>query len=329
MFKEKDLAKAFKSCQTEAKNYFNDTAIFAEKLILKPKHIEVQMLADHHGNVLHLFDRECSIQRRHQKLIEEAPSPTLSHKLKESIFLKSVKAIKKMGYTNAGTLEFIYDSEKKELFFLEMNTRIQVEHPVTEFITGVDLVKEQIHIASGAKLQFSQKEVKTNGHAIELRICAEDPSTFLPSPGRIRRCRFPQGPSIRIDSYCYSGYKVPMHYDPMIAKLICWGKDREDCINKLKRALSEFSLTGIKTNILLHRNILMQPEFIDGTYDNQFIDTKLIGKKGRELKVFLDDKVFLISAAIMAYKKHQKTSTNNPESEIWKHKAKTESVRKF
>ena len=322
----KEMDRAFKACQQESKNFFNSADVFIEKLIQNPKHIEIQILADSHGNTIHLFERECSVQRRHQKLIEESPSPCLPQKVREQMGSLAVKATKEMGYTNAGTYEFIYDSQEKKFYFLEMNTRLQVEHPVTELITGIDIVKEQIFITAGHPLKVKQEDIQQKGHAIELRICAEDPKTFLPSPGRIRRCRIPQGPFVRVDGYCYMGYQVPINYDPMIAKLICWGKDREDCINKLQRALAEFSVTGIKTNVLLHKNILLHKHFLDGTYTNNFIEEEMSGKNRKEFSSFVDEKVFLISAAIMAYKKHKKKFPVNNSSR-WKEKARRESSR--
>lgn len=322
----KEMDRAFKACLQEAKNFFSSEDIFIEKLIQNPKHIEIQVLADNHGNVVHLFERECSVQRRHQKLIEESPSPCLPQKIREQMGLLAVKATKEMDYTNAGTFEFIYDSKEENFYFLEMNTRLQVEHPVTELITGIDIVKEQIFITAGHPLKVKQEDIQQKGHAIELRICAEDPKTFLPNPGRIRRCRIPQGPFVRVDGYCYMGYQVPLNYDSMIAKLICWGKDREDCINKLQRALAEFSVTGIKTNVLLHKNILLHKHFLDGTYTNNFIAEEMSGKNRKEFSSFVDERVFLISAAIMAYKKHKKKSPASSSSK-WKEKARRESLR--
>ena len=322
----KDLPQAFKSCEMEAESFFNNKAVFMEKLIQNPKHIEVQILGDSHGNVLHLFERECSIQRRHQKLIEESPSPNLPKKIKEEIIKTAVKIAKKIKYTNAGTVEFIYDSKENKFYFLEMNTRLQVEHPVTELITGVDIVREQIFITAGRPLKISQNDIQQSGHAMELRICAEDPKTFLPSPGRIRRCRLPQGPFVRVDGYCYMGYKVPIHYDPMLAKLICWGKDRTDCRNKIKRALAEFSLTGIKTNISFHRKILEQTEFLNGSYTNNFIEEMTAQKNKKEFIRFVDDKVFLIAAVIQAYKQYKKPREPGKHS-AWRKKARMEGLR--
>lgn len=321
-----EMEKSFKTCQLEAKNFFGSADVFIEKFIQNPKHIEIQVLADQQGNVVHLFERECSVQRRHQKLIEESPSPGLPQKIREQMSAMALKATKEIDYVNAGTFEFIYNSKEQKFYFLEMNTRLQVEHPVTELITGVDLVKEQIFITAGHPMKIKQTDIQQKGHAIELRICAEDPKTFLPSPGRIRRCRIPQGPFVRVDGYCYTGYKVPVHYDPMIAKLICWGKDREDCINKLQRALAEFSLTGIKTNVLLHKNILLHKHFLDGTYTNNFIEEEISGKNRKEFSSFVDDRVFLISAAIMAYKKHKKKPSENHSSR-WKETARRENLR--
>ena len=326
VYNAKDMPKAFKTCKLEAKNFFKSEDVFMEKLIQNPKHIETQILADTHGNVVHLFERECSVQRRHQKLIEESPSPNLPKEIKEQICFLSVQAARKIGYTNAGTFEFIYDSQEKKFYFLEMNTRLQVEHPVTELITGVDIVKEQIFITAGHKLKIKQKDIQQKGHAIELRICAEDPKTFLPSPGRIRRCRIPQGPFVRVDGYCYMGYKVPIHYDPLLAKLICWGKDREDCINKLQRAIAEISLTGIKTNVELHKNILLHKCFLNGTYTNNFIAEEISGKNRKEFSSFVDERVFLIASAITAYRQNKKKPalTNN---NLWKEKSRRESLR--
>ena len=323
VFNKKDMPRSFQACQAEAQNFFGSPDVFLEKLILNPKHIEIQVLADTHGHVLHLFERECSIQRRHQKLIEESPSPTLPAAVRGAMARAAVDIAQKINYTNAGTIEFIYDHKAKNFYFLEMNTRLQVEHPVTELVTGVDLVKEQIFIAAGEALKLSQKKLQQKGHAIELRICAEDPHTFLPSPGRIRRCRIPQGPFVRVDGYCYSGYKVPIYYDPMIAKLISWGEDRQDCIHKLQRALSEFSLTGIKTNILLHRNILAHKQFLNGSYTNDFIEHFMAGKPAKTFARFVDERVFLIAAAICAYRKHKK-QTAPPRSGRWKRQARVE-----
>lgn len=301
----KELASAFRACQSEGRNYFKDDRVFLERYIQNPKHIEVQVFGDTHGNVVHFFERECSVQRRHQKLIEEAPSISVPEEVREQLGKVAVAAAKAIDYIGAGTIEFIFDNHTKEFFFMEMNTRLQVEHPVTEMITGADLVAEQIYVALGNPLSYKQEEISITGHAIELRICAEDPSTFAPSPGVIRRCRHPQGAFIRNDSYAYPGYEIPIYYDPMITKLIAWGRDRHECIDRLKRALSEFMLTGVKSNIVLHKNIIRHPTFVDGSYTTQFIDKEFVGKDHKDLFMFVNNDVFLIAGAIEAYKERK------------------------
>jgi acetyl-CoA carboxylase biotin carboxylase subunit len=324
----KELPSAFRACQSEGKNFFKDDRVFIERFIQNPKHIEVQVFGDTHGNVCHLYERECSMQRRHQKLIEECPSISVPPEVREKLGEVAVKAAKSIQYVGAGTIEFIFDNKTKEFFFMEMNTRLQVEHPVTEFVTGYDLVREQIMVALGKPLSFKQKDVKQNGHAIELRICAEDPVTFTPNPGKIRKYRMPAGPFVRLDNCAYPGYEVPIYYDPMIAKLIVWGADRKECIQRLQRALAEYMLTGIKSNIVLHKNLLMHPNFLDGSYTTQFIDQQIAGKKHRELFMFVDEKVFLISAAIEAYiqSKSHDVGDYNVASQ-WKKHARLKSMR--
>ncbi|MGE4133762.1 MAG: acetyl-CoA carboxylase biotin carboxylase subunit [Bdellovibrionales bacterium] len=324
----KELPSAFRACQSEGKNYFKDDRVFIERFIQNPKHIEVQVFGDKHGNVCHLYERECSMQRRHQKLIEESPSISVPQEVREKMGQVAVTAAKSIQYVGAGTIEFIFDNRTKEFFFMEMNTRLQVEHPVTELVTGYDLVKEQIMVALGEPLSFKQSDVRQKGHAIELRICAEDPVTFTPNPGKIRKYRMPQGPFVRLDNSGYPGYEVPIYYDPMIAKLIVWGADREECIQRLQRALAEYMLTGIKSNIVLHKNILVHPEFLKGTYTTQFIDQQIAGKKIRELFMFVDEPVFLISAAIEAYNqaKSRDVSDYNLASK-WKRYGRMKSMR--
>ncbi|MAV90877.1 MAG: acetyl-CoA carboxylase biotin carboxylase subunit [Bdellovibrionaceae bacterium] len=326
----KELASSFRACQSEGKNFFRDDRVFIERFIQNPKHIEIQVFGDTHGNVVHLFERECSMQRRHQKLIEESPSISVPDEVRQKMGEVSVTAAKSIQYVGAGTIEFIFDNNTKEFFFMEMNTRLQVEHPVTEMVTGFDLVKEQINVALGNKLSFTQEDIKLKGHAIELRICAEDPKTFIPSPGLIRRCRLPQGPFVRLDNCAYPGYEVPIHYDPMISKMIVWGKDRDQCVKGLQRALAEFMLTGIKSNILLHKNILIHKKFLDGSYTTQFLDNEVAGKKQKELFMFVDEEVFLISAAIEAYNesKSQDVSDVNVASQ-WKRSGRISALRKF
>ena len=298
----KEIKSAFRACQSEGKNYFKDDRVFIERFIQNPKHIEIQVFGDKHGNVVHFFDRECSVQRRHQKLIEEAPSISVPDEVRQKMGAVAVKAAQSIKYEGAGTIEFIFDNSTKEFFFMEMNTRLQVEHPVTELITSMDLVQEQISVAYGNPLSVQQEDIQLSGHAIELRICAEDPITFAPNPGKIKICRHPQGPHVRNDSCIYPGYEIPIYYDPMVTKLICWGKTREDCIRRLERALAEFMLTGVKSNIVLHKNILKHPQFLDGSYTTQFIEKEIAGKTQNELFMFVDEDVFLICAAIEAYK---------------------------
>ena len=324
----KELASAFRACQSEGQNYFKDDRVFIERFIQNPKHIEVQVFGDTHGNVCHLYERECSMQRRHQKLIEESPSISVPPDVREKLGAVAVQAAKSIQYVGAGTIEFIFDNKSKEFFFMEMNTRLQVEHPVTEFVTGYDLVKEQIMVALGKPLSFKQSDVKQKGHAIELRICAEDPVNFTPNPGKIRKYRMPAGPFVRLDNCAYPGYEVPIYYDPMIAKLIVWGATRAECIQRLQRALAEYMLTGIKSNIVLHKNILVHPAFLEGHYTTQFIDQQIAGKKHRELFMFVDDDIFLISAAIEAYNnaKSRDVGDYNLASQ-WKRQGRLKAMR--
>ncbi len=297
---EEELESAFRAARSEGQNYFGDGTVYIERFINAPKHIEIQIFGDQHGNVVHLFERECSVQRRHQKIIEEAPSPSVPPEVRKKMGEAAVRAAKLIGYEGAGTFEFIFDNRTKEFFFMEMNTRLQVEHPITELTTGVDIVREQIFVAQGMPLSIKQEDLVQKGHAIEVRVCAEDPITYKPSPGVIRACRHPQGPFVRVDSYAYPGYEVPIYYDPMIAKVICWGETREEAINKMQRALTEFILTGIKSNIVLHKSILNHPTFLDGSYTTQFIEKNFTVTEP-ELFVHTNDHIFLIAAAITAY----------------------------
>lgn len=295
-----ELESAYRACRSEGQNYFANPTVYIEKFVNDPKHIEIQVFGDTHGNHVHLFERECSVQRRHQKIIEESPSPSVPQEVRLRMGEVSVAAAKQINYVGAGTIEFIFDNKTKDFYFMEMNTRLQVEHPITEIVTGFDLVKEQIYVAAGKALSFKQSEIKQKGHAIEARICAEDPVTYKPHPGVIRACRHPQGPFMRVDSYAYPGYEVPIYYDPMIAKVITWGETREEAIDRMQRALTEFVLTGIKSNIVLHKTILDHPKFRDGSYTTQFIEKNF---EVIEPLMFsqIEDPVFLIAAAITAY----------------------------
>lgn len=295
-----ELESSFRACVSEGQNYFADPTVYIEKYVSDPKHIEVQIFGDQHGNVVHMFERECSIQRRHQKLIEETPSPSLSPELRQKICQTAVDAAKTIGYLGAGTIEFIFDNSTKQFYFMEMNTRLQVEHPITEYVVGVDLVKEQILVALGHPLPYKQSDLKQNGYAIECRICAEDPVTHQPSPGVIRACRHPQGPFVRVDSYAYPGYEVPIYYDPMIAKVITWGETRQEAIDRMERSLTEFVLSGINSNIVLHKTILKHPKFIDGSYTTQFIEKNFEVMEPSLFKE-VDEHVFLIVAGIQAF----------------------------
>ena len=308
--KMEELESGLRGAQSEGKKFFGDDTVYIERFITNPKHIEVQIFGDKHGNVVHLYERECSVQRRHQKIIEETPSVCVPQEVRELMGKVSVKAAKSIGYVGAGTFEFIFDNSTKEFFFMEMNTRLQVEHPITELVCNVDLVREQIRVAAGQKLSFQQEDIKQVGHAIEARICAEDPITFMPSPGKVSRFRPPQGPFVRVDSYLYSGYEIPIYYDPMIAKLVTWGTTREEAIRRMKRALSEFSLAGIKSNISLHKAIFDHPTFLDGTYTTQFAE-KQVDMNIPTLFRNVDDDVFLIVAAISAYNDRKIKNVND------------------
>jgi acetyl-CoA carboxylase biotin carboxylase subunit len=297
---ESEIESAFRACRSEGQNYFADPTVYIEKFVTDPKHIEIQVFGDTHGNVIHLYERECSVQRRHQKIIEESPSPSVPPAVREKMGEAAVRAAKQIGYIGAGTIEFIFDNSTKEFYFMEMNTRLQVEHPITEIVTGLDLVKEQIYVALGRPLSVKQSDIRQKGHAIEVRICAEDPVTYKPSPGLIRACRHPQGPFVRCDSYAYPGYEVPIYYDPMIAKVITWGENRKEAIDRMERALTEFILSGIKSNIVLHKTILKHPKFLDGSYTTQFLE-KNFEVIEPEMFTYVDDHVFLIAAAITAF----------------------------
>jgi len=275
--KDADVAEAFDMARAESKAAFSSDEVYMEKFLGAPRHIEVQVLADHHGSVVHLGERDCSLQRRHQKLVEEAPSPALNQMERQSIGDKVVSAIKKLGYRSVGTVEFLY--EDGEFYFIEMNTRLQVEHPVTEMICGIDLVREMIRVASGAPLGFGQSDIKFSGHSIECRITAEHPETFAPSPGRVGDYHAPGGLGVRVDSGLYSGYLIPPHYDSMIAKLIVHGTNRNECLMRLRRALSEYVIDGVDTVIPLHQRLMEEANFVNGDYDIHWLENFVDGNK--------------------------------------------------
>jgi acetyl-CoA carboxylase biotin carboxylase subunit len=266
-----DLGRNVKTAMREAEAAFGNGDVYIEKYVIAPRHIEIQVLGDHHGNVVHLGERECSIQRRHQKLIEEAPSPALTDKERRKLGATVVAAAKAVQYANAGTFEFIMDSARN-FYFLEVNTRLQVEHPVTEGITGIDIVKEQIRVAAGEKLSFKQSEIEFRGHAIECRINAEDPDTFTPSPGVIHAFSTPGGPGVRVDTFVHSECTVSPYYDSLIAKIICWGRDRNEAIARMRRTLEMTVIEGIKTTIPMHLKILQEPDFIAGKLSTAFME---------------------------------------------------------
>ncbi|HJD00264.1 MAG TPA: acetyl-CoA carboxylase biotin carboxylase subunit [Candidatus Dwaynia gallinarum] len=275
---EKDFINAYIMAKSEAVACFNNDTVYLEKYVKNPHHIEFQVLADSHGNVVHLFERDCSVQRKNQKLLEEAPSTILDEVTRKKMGDVVLKICKIVGYVNAGTIEFLVDDDKN-FYFMEMNTRIQVEHPITEMITGIDLIKEQIKIASGYKLSFTQDDIKINGHSIECRINAEDAKrNFLPSPGKIEQLNVPGGFGVRLDSAVYQGYTIPSFYDSMIAKLIVHGKNRQEAIMKMKRALAEFVIDGIESNIDFQFKILNDPDFNSGNYNTGFLN-KLVNNK--------------------------------------------------
>ena len=273
-YNEKELVKFYDLVRQEAKISFNDDSIYIEKFIENPRHIEVQVMADEHGNVIHLGERDCTVQRNNQKMLEETPSGVITDKLRQKMGKITVNALKEIGYSNVGTIEYLLD-KNKDFYFMEMNTRVQVEHPITETITGVDIIKEQLRIASGEKLQYKQDDIKFTGHSLEARINAENPyKNFMPCPGEIKELHIPGGNGVRIDTAIYPGYKIPPTYDSMIAKVIVHGKDRNESIAKMKSALGEFVIDGISTNIDFLYKILEDEDFINNNYDTSFIAKK-------------------------------------------------------
>jgi acetyl-CoA carboxylase biotin carboxylase subunit len=271
-----EAAEAYALARAEAKAAFNNDSVYVEKYLGQPRHIEIQVLGDGHGEGVHLGERDCSLQRRHQKVLEEAPSPALNPEQRDRIGELAAAAVRKLKYRGAGTMEFLF--QDGEFYFIEMNTRLQVEHPITEALTGIDLVREQIRIAAGGPLALSQKDIQFHGHAIECRVNAENPETFTPSPGKITEYHPPGGLGVRVDSGLYAGYSIPPFYDSMVAKLIVSGPSRNECLMRLRRSLEEFVIGGIETTIPLHQKIIQQPEFIDGEYNIHWLE-KLVGLK--------------------------------------------------
>jgi acetyl-CoA carboxylase biotin carboxylase subunit len=308
--KEEELGPALERARSEARKAFGDETVYLEKAIVKPRHVEIQVLGDRDGNMVHLFERDCSVQRRHQKVVEETPCPAIDEDIVRQMGEVAVKGALAVGYFSAGTFEFLL-AEDKSFYFLEMNTRLQVEHPVTELVTGTDLVREMVRVAAGESLGFSQKDIVRRGAAIECRIYAEDPATgFLPSPGKITRLRTPAGPGVRDDSGAYEGCVISANYDPLISKLCVWAPDRARAVSRMRRAISEYVVAGIKTNLPFHERLFEHPEFIAGQYDTGFIDrhrdTLLEGSS-----VHADDRERLAAAIAVATYRTEKAKTTN------------------
>lgn len=321
---ESDLASAFHLAQSEARSSFNDPSVYLEKYMEEPHHIEVQVLADSFGNTVYLGERECSVQRRYQKIMEETPSPFLNDTQREEMGKVAVQVASAVGYQNAGTVEFIVDKNKK-FYFLEMNTRLQVEHPITEMVTGIDLVKCQLEIAAGRPLPFAQSDIKPKGHSLECRIYAEDPyNGFMPSPGRIERLRAPAGGlGVRYDNGTYEGYQVPLEYDSLLSKLISWGNTREEAIRRMLRALSEYKIYGIKTIIPFFQRILLHPKFYQGTYNTHFIEDL----EKEEEKIDPEEKtIALIAAGIKNYTENRQiySPSSRKRTSQWKVRGRAE-----
>ena len=331
---EAEMAGAWRDASSEALNAFGDARVYLEKYVDRPRHVEIQIFGDAHGHIAYLGERECSVQRRHQKVIEESPSPIMTPELRCAMGEAAVRLAKETGYTNAGTVEFLVDAQRN-FYFLEVNTRLQVEHPVTEMVTGLDLVKLQIRAASGEPLPFSQEDVKLSGHAVECRLYAEDPANqFFPSPGTILSRRAPSGPGIRLDDGVYEGFRVSTEYDPMLGKLIAWGEDRAEAIARLDRALEEHSVTGIKTNTGLLLEILRDAEFRRGEIYTRWLDEKLphllAGKPARERDQIAEDAAIL-AALLYSQAKKDAPSGNGAAAELesrWKREARLEQVNR-
>lgn len=329
---EKDIEPSIRIAKSEALSAFGDDLIYIEKYIESPRHIEFQILADKFGNTFHLCERECSIQRRHQKIVEETPSPLLTPAFRKEMGEAAIRAAKAVNYEGAGTVEFLVDNDMN-YYFLEMNTRLQVEHPITERVIGIDLVKEQIRIANGQKLTLTQKNIKQLGHAIECRIYAEDPeNNFMPSPGLIKHITEPTGLGIRIDGYVYEGYKIPIYYDPMISKVIVWGSDRKGAVDRMKRALYEYKISGVKTTINFLENIMETPEFVNGKYDTHFVGNNMERLMSDDTKCDMICEDIAIMTAFVDYSRklkrsHPVTAAQTNEESQWKNFARKNSNR--
>ncbi len=319
-----DFNAALSAARREALNAFGNDEVYLEKLITNARHIEIQILADRHGNTIHLGERECSIQRRHQKLIEESPSVAIDEKLRQEMGRVAIAAAEAVNYVNAGTIEFLFDSKDNKYYFLEMNTRLQVEHPVTEMVTGVDIVKEQIAIAAGRRMRYRQEDIVPKGWAIECRITCEDPfNNFLPSTGMITYLKEPTGPGVRVESALYRGAEISLFYDPMVAKLISWGESRAEAILRMRRALNEYRIGGIKTSIPFHQEMMNSTEFIWGTFDTGFLSRRNIGKPTAHSPEY--EKIAAVVAALLAHEEGRQAvhisspqGSENGQSNFWK-----------
>ncbi len=326
---ESEIAAALRQTMSEAKSSFGDESVFIERYIENPKHIEVQVLGDGRGGVIHLFERECSVQRRHQKVIEESPSPSLTPALRGEICRAAVRTAESVNYRGAGTVEFIL-SERKEFFFLEMNTRLQVEHPITEMVTGTDLVRAQMRIACGQELPWRQEEISQRGWAIEFRIYAEDPArNFAPSIGRIASHMMPTGPGVRMDTGIYEGFDVPIHYDPLLAKLVVWGEDRMQAIARGRRALAEYTIHGPGHNIPFHLWALDQPQFLDGTYTTNFIGERFTPDLFQDPLPEEDREALLAAAAIFVSQGRLEGASTGPASGQWSNNWRLDALRRM
>ena len=323
-----DLQSAYERVTSEAESFFGDGSVYAEKFVPSPRHIEVQILGDQYGNLVHFGERECTLQRRHQKVVEECPSPVVDSELRERLGAMAVKAAAAVGYYSAGTVECLM-APNRDFYFLEMNTRLQVEHPVTEMVWGVDLVKEQLRIAQGEKLTYRQDQLAPRGHAIECRIYAEDPSRkFAPSPGLIRYINLPQGPGVRNENGVYAGYTVPVHYDPMLSKLVCHAATRDEAIARTRRALTEYRVEGIDTTIPFFTFIMNHPDFAAANFDTSFIDRLLAENdftRGQASDDVLD--AAIVTAALMAFEGSQRVQIPEGRDSAWKRAGRMEAVR--
>lgn len=315
---KEDFKEELKSAISEAKSAFGDDSVFLERYITSPKHIEIQVLADEHGNVIHLFERECSIQRRHQKVVEEAPSPTLNAKIREEMGACAINVAQSCNYVGAGTVEFIMDADLN-FYFLEMNTRLQVEHPITEMITGVDLVKEQIKIARGEVLALKQEDLSIHGHAIELRIYAEDPSNnFFPDSGILKTYKLPEGPGVRVDNAYQAGMEISVYYDPMIAKLIVWADTRDEAIQRMKRAIDEYQITGIESTLAFGKFVMNHQVFQDGSYTTNFVDSHFNTQTTLPVNSEEDEVAAIIANHIFSKELQESLTVTKTVSSNWK-----------